>query len=140
MTTTSILWNTTTQQVSPSLITEEAKDLPTSEPAIYKCLCAQPSFVSYYLCSLFNNRRARVHAAPGGLPAAPRDPGQPRRSRAPSTGQVGLTTRQWQRGRGHLPDAHRVLLPHLHLPASVQPTSTCQLLLPHSAGDAELLR
>lgn len=51
------------------------KELPTSVPAIYNLLHAQHSFVCYYLCSFCHKRRAGVHAAPGGLPAAPRDCG-----------------------------------------------------------------
>lgn len=90
--------------------------------------------------SVFVNRRAGVHVASGGISAPPRDHGQPVSARASSTGQGRLPTRQRQRGGGHVSDAHRVFLSHLHFPASVQPTPVRQLLLPHRAGDAELLR
>lgn len=85
-------------------------------------------------------RGAGVPAAPRGLPAAARDSGQPVCARPPAAGQGRLAARQRQRGRGHLPHAHRVLLAHLHLAAAVQPAPARQLLLPHRQGDAMLLR
>lgn len=51
-----------------------SKGLPTSAPAIYNRLPARRPFVSYLRLYRFN-RGAGVHAAPGGLPAAPRDRG-----------------------------------------------------------------
>lgn len=112
----------------------------------YFCLC----FASNAQLSFFNllsspdllnlGRGAGVPAAPRGLPAAPRNRGQPISTWSPAAGQGRLAARQRQRGRGHLPHAHRVLLAHLHFSATVQPAPACQLLLPHRQGDAQLLR